>query len=59
MIDEKIIKELELAEAEIERIDVSLSSGNIDSNDIRDLSKKRNEISGVVELYKEYKNIII
>ena len=55
MIDEKIIKELELAEAEIERIDVSLSSGNIDSNDIRDLSKKRNEISGVVELYKEYK----
>ena len=58
MIDKKIIIELESAEAEIQRIDASLSSGDIDSNDIRDLSKKRNEISGVVELYKEYKNIL-
>ena len=55
MIDKKIIIELESAEAEIQRIDASLSSGDIDSKDIRDLSKKRNEISGVVELYKEYK----
>ena len=58
MIDKKIIIELESAEAEIQRIDASLSSKDIDSKDIRDLSKKRNEISGVVELYKEYKNIL-
>tara|TARA_B000000557_G_C20812307_1_gene460834 strand:- start:3848 stop:4909 length:1062 start_codon:yes stop_codon:yes gene_type:complete len=58
MIDKKIIIELESAEAEIQRIDASLSSGDIDSKDIRDLSKKRNEISAVVELYKEYKNIL-
>ena len=48
MIDKKIIIELESAEAEIQRIDASLSSKDIDSKDIRDLSKKRNEISGVV-----------
>ncbi|GIR29410.1 hypothetical protein CM15mP43_10340 [bacterium] len=41
MIDKKIIIELESAEAEIQRIDASLSSGDIDSKDIGIYPKKK------------------
>tara|TARA_A100001234_G_scaffold188135_1_gene173204 strand:- start:72372 stop:73436 length:1065 start_codon:yes stop_codon:yes gene_type:complete len=59
MIEDKILKELELAEQEMLDIDSALSSGKLDSNMIRDLSKKRNDISEVVGLYKEYKKITV
>ena len=40
MIDEKILNDLEKAQNELNDIDKALSSGNIDSNEIKELSKK-------------------
>ena len=59
MIDKKIINELEEAEKELENIDNQLSTGKLDSNKIKDLSKKRNKISDLVALFKEYKSILL
>lgn len=40
MIDEKILNDLKKAEEELNDIDKALSSGDIDSNQIKELSKK-------------------
>ena len=57
MIDEKILNDLEKAQNELNDIDKALSSGNIDSNEIKELSKKRNTISDVVGYFIRYKEI--
>ena len=41
MIDEKILNDLEKAQNELNDIDKALSSGNIDSNEIKKLSKNK------------------
>ena len=55
MIDPKIRKKLESAQDELENIDLKLSSLDLDSNSIKELSKKRAQISELVEDFKRIK----
>ena len=49
MIEEKIRKKLEDAQNELEKIDIQLASSGLDSNLIKELSKKRANISEIVD----------
>ena len=57
MIDPKIRKKLESAQDELENIDLKLSSLDLDSNSIKELSKKRAQISELVEDFKRIKEL--
>ena len=57
MIDPKIRKNLESAQDELENIDLKLSSLDLDSNSIKELSKKRAQISELVEDFKRIKEL--
>ena len=57
MIGPKIRKELEDAEKELNSIDSQLSSSNLSSNSIKELSKKRSSISELVGYFQELKSI--
>ena len=57
MIDPKIRKKLQSAQDELENIDLKLSSLDLDSNSIKELSKKRAQISELVEDFKRIKEL--
>ena len=57
MIEEKIRKKLEDAQNELKKIDIQLASSDLDSNLIKELSKKRANISEIVDDFLKLKNI--
>ena len=56
MIDPKIRKKLESAQDELENIDLKLSSLDLESNSIKELSKKRAQYQNLLKTLKESKN---
>ena len=57
MIGPKIRRELESAEKELDTIDSQLSSPNLSSNSIKELSKKRGSISELVGYFQQLKKL--
>ena len=55
MIDEKILNDLEKAQNELNDIDKALSSGNIDSNEIKELSKKEIQFQMLLDILLDTK----